>query len=173
MGEKFIQEMKPIWNGFRKNWQLNLIDNVLKKMAIDRIEKYGLHSSVNGGKQFHRYKNKEDVLHNFNNRRPMSMIQVENGNFIFPLLNRNTFVHVMCRTYFQTICGWHYHYWEIVDGNEVNILSLQRHCLLLPMMSSTGLPTSDDEAIYTVIDCDWTNIQVNKSFSQPQIEDIL
>jgi len=40
-------------------------------------------------------------------------------------------------------------------------------------MSSTGLPTSNDDAIYTVIDYDWKDIQANTSFSAPNIEDIL
>jgi len=52
-------------------------------------------------------------------------------------------------------------------------LHIQHCCLLLPMMKSTGLPTASDEPIYTVIDSDWTNIQANKSFSNPYIEDIL
>jgi hypothetical protein len=52
-------------------------------------------------------------------------------------------------------------------------LHIQHCCLFLPMMKSIGLPTTSDEPIYTVIDSDWTNIQANKSFSNPYIEDIL
>ena len=174
MGEKFIQQIKPLWNGFRKNWQLNLLDNVLQKMAINRIEKHS-QQNVNKGKQFHKYKDKEDVTDNFNNRKPMSMIQLDNGKFFFSVMKNNTFVPVMCTTYFRTICGWHYHYWHIADNDdhEVNIFTIQRCCLLLPLMSSTGLPTSNDDAIYTVIDYDWKDIQANTSFSAPNIEDIL
>jgi len=40
-------------------------------------------------------------------------------------------------------------------------------------MKSTGQPTASDEPIYTVIDSDWKNIQANKSFGNPIIEDIL
>jgi hypothetical protein len=37
------------------------------------------------------------------------------------------------------------------------------------MLTSSGLPTSDDESIYTDIDLDWKNIQ---AFNAPKIEDI-
>jgi len=38
MGEKIIQQMKPLWNGFLKHWQIILLDKLLKKMAIDCIQ---------------------------------------------------------------------------------------------------------------------------------------
>jgi len=40
-------------------------------------------------------------------------------------------------------------------------------------MKSTGLPTASDEPIHTVIDSDWKNIQANKSFGNPNIDNIL
>ena len=29
MGEKLIQLIKPLWNGFQKNWQVNIMDKML------------------------------------------------------------------------------------------------------------------------------------------------
>jgi hypothetical protein len=94
MGEKIIQLIKPLWNGFRKNWQLNLMDNVLRKLAIDRIEKHSINclfdsnqQSIKDGKQCHRYKNKLEVYDTFNNCQVMSMIQLNNGNFIFSVMS--------------------------------------------------------------------------------------
>jgi len=52
---------------------------------------------------------------------------------------------------------------------EVDHFEIKRCCLLLPMLTSSGLPTSDDESIYTDIDLDWKNIQ---AFNAPKIEDI-
>jgi len=34
MGEKLIQVVKPLWNGFRKKWQKSIMDKVMKQMAI-------------------------------------------------------------------------------------------------------------------------------------------
>ena len=31
--------MKPTWFGFRKNWQVNMMDKLLKSMALSRIRK--------------------------------------------------------------------------------------------------------------------------------------
>jgi hypothetical protein len=35
-GEKIIRVMKPLWFMYRKNWEVNLMTNVLNMMAIDR-----------------------------------------------------------------------------------------------------------------------------------------
>jgi hypothetical protein len=40
MGEKLIQVVKPLWNGFRKNWQKSIMDKVMKQMAIQRVKNY-------------------------------------------------------------------------------------------------------------------------------------
>jgi len=37
LGEKVIQLMKPSWFGFRKNWPLNMMNKLLKTMALGRI----------------------------------------------------------------------------------------------------------------------------------------
>ena len=40
MGEKLIQVVKPLWNGFRKKWQKSIMDKVMKQMAIQRVKNY-------------------------------------------------------------------------------------------------------------------------------------
>jgi hypothetical protein len=83
---------------------------------------------------------------------------------------------LMCTDYFGNISGCHCHYWNIVQ-HDMHQIELEGHiaqyCLLLPKMTSTGLPTSSDDLIYTVIDHDLTNTQSNKMFSTPTINDIL
>ena len=37
-GEKVLGVIKPHWFGYRKNWQVNLMDKVLRNMAMERIE---------------------------------------------------------------------------------------------------------------------------------------
>ena len=38
MGKKFLLLVKPKWHGYQKNWNINLMDNILQKMAMQRIE---------------------------------------------------------------------------------------------------------------------------------------
>jgi hypothetical protein len=105
----------------------------------------------------------------------MSIIQLENGYYLIAM-TKNTYVHITCTEYFGNISGCHYHYWQIVENNiweTESPLNITCCCLLLPRMKSTGQPTASDEPIYTVIDSDWKNIQANKSFGNPIIEDIL
>ena len=181
MGEKIIQHIKPLWNGFRKHWQLHLVDKLLKKMAIDRIQLHSMgHSGKNDnyikeGKQFHSYKTKDEVYNQFNTRQPMSIIQLENGYYLIAM-TKNTYVHITCTEYFGNISGFHYHYWQIAENNigeTESLLNITRCCFLLPRMKSTGLPTASEEPIYTVIDSDWNNMRANKSCGSPNIEDIL
>jgi hypothetical protein len=37
MGEKILRLVKPSWNGFRKRWQYNKMDKVLRKMAMIKL----------------------------------------------------------------------------------------------------------------------------------------
>jgi hypothetical protein len=37
MGEKVLRLVKPNWYGFRKNWQINKLDQVLRKMAMIKM----------------------------------------------------------------------------------------------------------------------------------------
>jgi hypothetical protein len=102
----------------------------------------------------------------------MSIIQLENGCYLIAM-TKNTYVHITCTEY---ISECHFHYWQIAENNigeTESPLNITRCCLLLPRLKSTGLPTASVEPIYTVIDSDWNNIQANKSFGSPNIEDIL
>jgi hypothetical protein len=181
MGEKIIQQMKPLWNGFRKHWQIILLDKLLKKMATDHIRQHSMgrfskkQSNLNEGKQFHVYKSRDEAYDTFPNRRSMSMIQLDNGNFVIACTNK-IYITLMCTDYFGNISGCHYHHWHIAqhDMHQIELEGqIAWYCLLLPKMTSTGLPTSSNDLIYTVIDHDWTNIQSNKMFSTPTINDIL
>lgn len=39
MGEKVLRLVKPNWYGFRKNWQINKLDQVLRKMSMMKMRK--------------------------------------------------------------------------------------------------------------------------------------
>ena len=105
----------------------------------------------------------------------MSIIKLENGFYLIAM-TKNTYVHITCTEYLGKISGFHYHYWQTAENNIGETESppnITHCCLLLPRMKSTGLPTASDKPIDTVIDSLWNNIQANKSFGIPNIEDIL
>jgi len=128
---------------------------------------------IKEGKQFHSYKTKDEVY----NQQPSTNVHYTYRKWVYLIaMTKNTYVHITCAEYFGKISGCHYHYWQIAENNiweTESPLNITPCCLLLPRMKSIGLPTASDEPIYTVIDSDWTNIQANKSFSNPNIEDIL
>jgi len=42
LGEKILRVVKPSWNGFRKNWQINKMDTVHRKMAMIKLQSKSL-----------------------------------------------------------------------------------------------------------------------------------
>ena len=38
-GEKVISIARPYWNGYKKNWQQNLTDEMLRRLAMERISR--------------------------------------------------------------------------------------------------------------------------------------
>jgi hypothetical protein len=42
-GEKVLTIVKPTWCGFRKSWRLNMLDRMLRRMAIDRMRAKAQH----------------------------------------------------------------------------------------------------------------------------------
>ncbi|MFY7881041.1 MAG: hypothetical protein ACOVR6_01995 [Fimbriimonas sp.] len=194
-GEKIIGLLKPLWFGFRKNWHLNLMNNLLKRMAIDRVqcaykkiaeepnscpqdidedadsvdaaEDCGINLSR---KMVHKYSSLEHVQALFQNRKPLSLMCLKSGMFACILRNK-TLVELHCETYTETIGGSSYHKWSM--SNEViqqccGTENIAHYCLLLPRMTRNGMPTAIDEATFTLVESEWMDIQADKSLQLPR-----
>ena len=178
MGEKLIQVVKPLWNGFRKNWQKSIMDKVMKQMAIQRVKNYAsLYQEPKGnenekkGKQIHLYTSAEVLTSDYNSRKPISIMQLNNGKFMAALKNQK-YIEVICGAYSGKICGAHYHCWFLSNGQPKSLQMTNhttRYCLLLPKMTKNGLPSSAEDPIFTAIDSDWNDIQPNKMLMKPTI----
>lgn len=179
-GEKIIQSIKPLWNGFRKNWAVNIMERMLKQMAIERVLN---NSTTKGdevkidatGKLCYVYRSVEQLQQFYDHRKPISIVQLSDGTF-HAKVTRNFYVELTCESYAGNISGSHYHYW-VIESYEMKLLEDTLHiinyCLLLPKMTMTGIPSRENEAIYTAIDYEWKDIQPNKLLCLPEISDIL
>jgi len=191
-GEKIVSLIKPSWVGYRKNWQANAMDSLLKKMAMERLHR--IVSPVNdesednniiieeelvddieqglaySGKNYHRYKNLEALISDFSNRKPLSVVLMRNNSFA-SILRNDTAVEVVCGELTNGLCaGASYHYWSI--GNEqgsFNKLCCVEYCMLLPKLSQGGMPNANDDPIFTLITSDWNEIQPNKLVRKPKV----
>jgi len=91
-GEKIIRVVKPLWFGFRKNWEVNLLTNTLNIMAIYRVlhtttrthnkalidaaEQQKCNTIGMKKKMVHKYISLEQITENYNNRKPLSVMQL-------------------------------------------------------------------------------------------------
>jgi hypothetical protein len=188
MGEKIIQLIKPLWKGFRKNWQVNIMDKMLRQMAIERVQKnhwednneknslkYEETSTPSSkGKLCFVYNSLQHIQQEYNERRPMSLIQLDNGKFLATVTTER-YVEMICGEYIGTIGGAHYHHWSLTNSQPKSMLEtnkVAKYCLLLPKLTTTGLPSASDDPVFTTIDSDWNEIQPNKILKKPELMDI-
>jgi len=155
MGEKVLRLVKPNWYGFRKNWQVNKLDQVLRKMsmikmsgktkttAIDNFEDkltddHGYlsdsssdeHDCITHDDGFSGlakvYKNKEEVFRMYQTGSPLSVLQLNCGRFHILCKNDIT-VQVEQKDYVETICGSSYHKWTLVENSRcIQSINLER-----------------------------------------------
>ena len=143
-GEKILRLVKPTWIGFRKNWQQNMLDRLLRQTAIGRMQLKGGRSEDNainwmtddidedldehehvektpsndilkGVNLLHRYKTAGDIRRLFQARRPLSILRLIDQRFCCVLQN-NFIVMLHCMEFKEQIAGACYHLWQI-DGD--------------------------------------------------------
>jgi hypothetical protein len=186
LGEKIIQLMKPTWFGFRKNWQVNMMDRLLKSMALSRIRKSDVTLiseededdtdeaiKVNySQKLVHVYKSEEDVNIRFLQHEPLSIVVTKDNNFAC-LLPFGIMKELNCSRYHHQKVGANYYVWRL--GNVTNKSSrplstqdVKHYCLLLPQLfPDTENNLISSEKSYTLIDNEWNEISVDKTIKTP------
>jgi hypothetical protein len=208
-GEKIIGMVKPLWLGYRLNWHKNLLDKLMKRISIDRVQETNARLSIRqtsstlhklesinmtleesesddedfedeecigitqnkvNGKMAHKYKNIEQALYYFQNRKPVSVVHLLDGRFGC-ILYDNTMAILSCDDYIETRAGAFYHNWSFVKQSMERIMSNQisDYCLLLPRTTSTGMPTCGNNPEFTLIQSDWMVIQQDKTLAYPRI----
>jgi len=143
-GGKILRLVKPTWIGFRKNWQQNMLDRLLRQTAIGRMQLKGGRSEDNainwmtddidedldkheqvektpsndilkGVNLLHRYKTAGEIRRLFQARRPLSILRLIDQRFCCVLQN-NFIVMLHCMEFKEQIAGACYHLWQI-DGD--------------------------------------------------------
>ena len=80
-----LQSIKPRWVGYRKNWDVNMLDGMLQYMAMERLT--SRHSitredvACDTAKDVVIYINRETVDNNFANNRPISVVILNGGEY--------------------------------------------------------------------------------------------
>ena len=188
LGEKIIQQMKPTWFGFRKNWQVNMMDKLLKSMALGRIRKNDIQLMEeneededytdeelwvnNSQKLVHLYKSQEDVKIRFHQHEPLSIV-ITKDNVFACLLPFGIVQELLCSRYHNKKVGANYYVWELgsVTNKSSSHLSanVKHYCLLLPQLfPTTESYLTSSEKSYTLIDSEWNEISLDKTVTVPE-----
>ena len=100
----------------------------------------------------------------------MSILQLDSGEFCCAITG-GTYVSLTCEDYEgETMCC-HYHKWSMDDDDYIDESDMQyqhlpdlserkieRCCLLLPKLVPSGLPSNENNPVYTVIDSEWMEL---------------
>jgi hypothetical protein len=182
-GEKIIRVVKPLWFGYRKNWEVNLMTNALNIMAIDRV----LHAETSKQdkahtealeqdkdetiglkkKMVHKYLSLAHIAENYDNRKPLSMVQLREGRFGCIIRMGNLFVELYCRSQTEFLGGSWYRNWTIsrnaVQCEKLHTSSICHYCLLLPKLTSYGMPSREEDPMYMAITSEWLEMNERRS----------
>jgi hypothetical protein len=58
---------------------------------------------------------------------------------------------------------------EQTTENLTALEQIHNYCLLLPKMTSTGMPSSTNNPTFTLMESDWMDIQQDKTIATPKI----
>jgi hypothetical protein len=120
------------------------------------------------------YNSLKHIQQKYNKRRPLSIIQLDNGKFLAAVTTER-YIEMICSNYIGTIGGAHYHHWSLSNSQPKSMLvtnKVAKYCLLLPKLTTTGLPSAPDDPVFTAIDSDWNDIQPTKVMQKPNILDL-
>ena len=170
VGEGYLRLVKPyITRGLSKNWHNNVHRGLLERKVFSYICKDYTKIESNIPKNYHCYKDIDEVRSKLLRSHVLSCIYYKNGNICFVLKNKTVILLYLSK--FHSKCN-SLHYYEIkhsdlnIHISECNDDCIQSYCLLLPKLDKNGLPDEFGEdtscSIYTIISSDWKKLSMNK-----------
>ena len=151
----------------------------MNSMCESEIEKYDMenedeyrNNSPNSTRNIHTYKctldpHKALLLH-----KPIAFIESDTGEFIINVAHK-FILKLTMGLYDCEKCGLHYYQWKIDEYVSNGGYSIQRSCMLLPLLSKDGLVNHQSDinkrSIYTSIADDYTEIDRTGRFAKPSL----
>ena len=185
--------MQEAYNtGTKKNWEHNLLSNLLKQKALNRIADYNMEHAeqpyyteqedefvddlddyefASKDKMYENYSSRASASIAFDSQLPISIICYAQQSFGISI-EKQLILPIAIDHYVGLINGAHYHKWAFpgVDTPAVllrNVL-VDHYALLLPRFAITK--NNDHRGQYTLIESNWKEIQENGSIALPHIQ---
>jgi hypothetical protein len=110
-------------------------------------------------KMVHKYISLAHIAENYDNRKPLSMVQLCEGRFGCIIRTGNLFVELYCGSHAEFLGGSWYRNWTIsrnaVQGKRLHTSSILHYCLLLPKLTFYGMPSREEDRMYMAITSEW------------------
>ena len=177
-GEKILRNVKPIMNGYRKNWQRNALNKLLDNMALNRLIEDSRKDDVTKADdqlgevpigELHLYDDIPTLHQAIRKCIPISVACLEDGTFAAVLKGWKCCVPIELRDAVLSKVGLTYFKWHFAIDEPPHELwkggSIARPCLMLPLLMPSGLPKYNSIVPYSMIDWRWQALDEKLNFS--------
>ena len=177
-GEKILRNVKPIMNGYHKNWQRNALNKLLDNMALNRLIEDSRKDDVTKAVdqlgevpigELHLYDDIPTLRQAIRKCVPISVACLEDGTFAAVLKGWKCCVPIELRDAVLSKVGLTYFKWHFAIDEPPRELwkggSIARPCLMLPLLMPSGLPKYNSIVPYSMIDWRWQALDEKLNFS--------
>ena len=187
-GEKILQMVKPLWLGFRNNWQHSILTRMLNEKALktmmsseDIMEEDSSDTDTttetSSDGMYHTYKDVSQVKHLMRNNKAMSVVFLRSGDSGF-IIRTSTGVgfhrliigeqvaNTMGLLYFRVSCEDRYLSRLLTVENRHTI---EQYCIILPELMVTGLPGLGENCGWTILNNKWEMYHGDREFRRPEL----
>jgi hypothetical protein len=184
-GEKFLQLVKPLWQGYRSGWNVQLLERLLCEKSLNFIRqntadepsttelddlKAITHNTAN--EKHYVYKDIAQVKKEFTQRKCMSVVFLSTGLIgcvtynraaimIYPIIIDTVQCCKLGLTYFNVTLNDV----EPIATFHHSEVSIQHYCIMLPELSHTGLPNLKEHCGWAIINSKWEAYCDDDTFS--------
>lgn len=187
-GEGFLAKVKSnITQGMRPGWEDNLMKNIhaqktfmitkeqIKNKDLDGLKKMSIHAPelYENKAQFSEYKSQANLIMCWRDRKPLSVICTEKGEF-FAVLDATTGELVSIAMDHQqrslTVAGLSYFGFELntqgrtVLWTEIDPVPKVSYCVLLPLLRCRDTMVCNKTGTFAVISSNWHSLSLSKDF---------
>ena len=185
-GEKILQQVKPLWLGFRKNWQQSILTRMLNERALKLMMKSEIQNEDKASKpddtlrvesMYHTYADVADVKRQMRRRVAMSAVFLSTGELVFLIRSRSgmAFHHCVIEEAVANRLGLLYfnvtaaeaNLPRLVMGDDIPVI--KEYCVLLPELRVTGLPSLGEACGWAILNNKWEMYHEDKVFKCPQL----
>ena len=119
--------------------------------------------------RIHLYKCTSIPIRDIAQNKPIAFVESENEAFVINV-TRNMHLKLTIDSYKEEVCGLHYFRWKIGENVYRNEFKIRRSCMLLPMLSKSGLvkgcEINNTRGVYTAIAHDYTEMNEGGHFAK-------